>query len=309
MRSLPSGSGLTPAPAQALALPDAGAGLGFALAAAVLYGTYLYVYKRYFSHLPAMAYLAVAEGAAALWYLPVAASAWSSDLAVDAVDAVALVGAALLTGVAIAVSIRAVQLGDVSYVTPLNKLVPLFVLPMELLLLETSLTAFQIGGVLVATAGIYLANYEAGGLLAPFRRAFFYRPAQLALGGAVVFAVVDLSKRVLLQELALPVPVVVWTSLVGITAVVAPMGWRQRHRLPRSAVPKLLAMGVVLALGDHLIGLAFARLPASVASPVINAQAVVAVVLGGLLLREEAFSRRLAASVLVVGGIALLALG
>ncbi|WP_368409320.1 DMT family transporter [Halomarina litorea] len=286
-----------------------GTGLGFAVAAALLYGTYLYVYKRYFSHLPAMAYLAVAEGAAALWYLPVALDAWSADLAVSALDAGAVVVTALLTGVAIALSIRAIQLGDVSYVTPLNKLVPLFVLPMELLLLETVLAPLQIAGVLVATAGIYLANYEAGGLLAPFRRALSYRPAQLALVGAAVFAVVDLLKRVLLQELSLPVPLVVWVSLVGITAVVAPFGWRQRGDLPRRVLPKLLALGVVLALGDHLIALAFARLPASVASPVVNAQAVVAVLLGGLLLREAAFSRRLAASLLVVGGIALLALG
>lgn len=293
----------------ALALPDVGAGLAFALAAALLYGTYLYVYKRYFSHLPAMAYLTVAEGAAAVWYLPVALDAWSADLAVSAVDAGAVVVSALLTGVAIAISIRAIQLGDVSYVAPLNKLVPLFVLPLELLLLETSLGPLQIGGVLVATAGIYLANYEAGGLLAPFRRAAVYRPAQLALAGAAVFAVVDLLKRVLLQELSLPVPLVVWVSFLGITAVTAPAGWRQRGDLPRSVLPYLLALGVPLALGDHLIGLAFQRLPASVASPVINAQAVVAVVLGGLLLREEAFSRRLAASALVVGGIALLALG
>nr|WP_254536326.1 DMT family transporter [Halomarina sp. BCD28] len=302
-----------PSPARALTLqsvvPDVGTGLGFAVAAALLYGTYLYVYKRYFSHLPAMAYLAVAEGAAALWYLPVALDAWSADLAVSALDAGAVVVTALLTGVAIALSIRAIQLGDVSYVTPLNKLVPLFVLPMELLLLETVLAPLQIAGVLVATAGIYLANYEAGGLLAPFRRALSYRPAQLALVGAAVFAVVDLLKRVLLQELSLPVPLVVWVSLVGITAVVAPFGWRQRGDLPRRVLPKLLALGVVLALGDHLIALAFARLPASVASPVVNAQAVVAVLLGGLLLREAAFSRRLAASLLVVGGIALLALG
>ena len=105
--------------------PSVDAGFGFAVAAALIYGVYLYVYKRYFSHLPAMAYLAVAEGAAAVWYLPLAADAWTADLAIDAVDAVAVVGTALLTGVAIAATIRAIQLGDVSYVTPLNKLVPL----------------------------------------------------------------------------------------------------------------------------------------------------------------------------------------
>lgn len=297
------------ATAAALQLPLPETGLGFAVAAALLYGSYLYAYKRYFSHLPAMAYLAVAQGAAVVWYLPVALDGLSTTTAVGWVDAGAVVVTALLTGVAIALSIKAIQLGDVSYVTPLNKLVPVFVLPIELLLLETVLGPLQIAGVLVATAGIYLANYDSGGLLAPFRRAVSYRPAQLALAGAGVFAVVDVLKRVLLQELSLPVPLVVWVSLLGIAVVVTPMGWRQRGDVPREMLPWLVAVGVVLASGDHLTALAFQHLPASVASPVVNAQAVVAVVLGGLLLRERAFSRRLAASVLVVGGIALLALG
>lgn len=291
-------------------LSTSAVGLGFALAAALLYGGYLYGYKRYFSDLPAMAYLAAVEGAAAIWYLPVVAGVDRAALAdVGATDWAAITATALLTGAAIAVSIRAIQLGDVSYVTPLNKVVPIFVLPLEIGLLGAALTPLQIAGVLVATAGIYLANYEAGGLLAPLRRAFSYRPAQLALVGAAAFAVVDLLKRVLLQDLALPVPLVVWLSLLGVTAVGGAFGWRRRSDLSRRALPALFAMGLVLAVSDHVTALAFQRLPASVASPIINGQAVVAVVLGGVLLGERAFSRRLAASVLAVAGIALVAFG
>ena len=286
------------------------AGLAFAVAAALLYGAYLYGYKRYFSGFPAMAYLTVTEGAAAVWYLPVVAGVDSAALArLGAAHWAGVVATALLTGVAIAVSIRAIQLGDVSYVTPLNKLVPAFVLPLELGLLGAVLTPLQVAGVVTATAGIYLANYEADGVLTPLARALAYRPAQLALLGAGAFAVVDVMKRVLLQDLALPLPVVVWTSLVGVTAVAAPLGWRRRGDLPVRLLPALVAVGLVLAVGDHTIALAFQRLPASVASPIVNGQAVVAVVLGGLLLDERAFSRRLAASLLAVAGIALIALG
>lgn len=286
------------------------AGIAFAVAAALLYGAYLYGYKRYFSDLPAMAYLTVTEGAAAVWYLPAVATVDRAALArLEAIDWLAVVATALLTGAAIAVSIRAIQLGDVSYVTPLNKLVPAFVLPLEIGLLGAVLTPLQVAGVVAATAGIYLANYEADGVLAPLARALAYRPAQLALAGAAAFAVVDVMKRVLLQDLSLPLPVVVWVSLVGIAAVAAPLGWRRRGDLPVRLLPVLVAVGAVLAVGDHTIALAFQRLPASVASPVINGQAVVAVVLGGLLLDERAFPRRLAASLLAIAGIALVALG
>jgi drug/metabolite transporter (DMT)-like permease len=45
-----------------------------------------------------------------------------------------------------------------------------------------------------------------------------------------------------------------------------------------------------------------------VASPIINTQAVVAVVLGGIVLRESAFGARLLAAGLPVAGVALVAL-
>ena len=209
------------------------AGLVAALAAALLYGCYLAGYKRFFGDYPALSYLFVVNAAAVGWYLPVAAPFLSRLTRLAPGALAALFGIALLTGLAIAALFEALRRGDVSYVTPLNKLVPLFVLPLELLFFEAGLSALQMGGVVLATAGIYASNYESGGLVDPFRRALSYRPAQLALASAAMFGVVDAGKRLLLQDLALPAPLVVWVSLVGITGVVAPLGYRQRGRLPR----------------------------------------------------------------------------
>jgi drug/metabolite transporter (DMT)-like permease len=55
--------------------------------------------------------------------------------------------------------------------------------------------------------------------------------------------------------------------------------------------------------------LSFADLPASLASPVINTQAVVAVGLGGVLLGEEALRIRLVAAAFAVAGVTLITLG
>lgn len=60
-------------------------------------------------------------------------------------------------------------------------------------------------------------------------------------------------------------------------------------------------------LAVHLTTLAFDAAPASVVSSVVNTQAVVAVVLGGLLLGERGFGRRLLAALLAVVGVALIA--
>jgi drug/metabolite transporter (DMT)-like permease len=72
--------------------------------------------------------------------------------------------------------------------------------------------------------------------------------------------------------------------------------------------PRFAVAGLVVAPGEHVTSLAFTALPASVASPIINTQAVVAVVLGGIVLRESAFGARLLAAGLPVAGVALVAL-
>ncbi|MFC7042793.1 EamA family transporter [Halonotius sp. GCM10025705] len=72
---------------------------------------------------------------------------------------------------------------------------------------------------------------------------------------------------------------------------------------------KLLLAGGVLAAGQHLVSVAFVALPASVVSPIVNTQAVIAVVLGSLLLGEPHARLRLLAGGLAVGGVVLVSIG
>jgi drug/metabolite transporter (DMT)-like permease len=95
--------------------------------------------------------------------------------------------------------------------------------------------------------------------------------------------------------------------LVGVAVVLLPAAVRNPLEASRDDVPKFLAVGALVALGEHLTTVAFAALPASVASPVINTQAIVAVVLGGVLLGERHFRLRLVAAVLAVVGVAMIA--
>jgi drug/metabolite transporter (DMT)-like permease len=211
------------------------------------------------------------------------------------------------TAAAFVLFLRAIEDGAVSYVAPINKVVPMFVLPLEVGLLGQVLAPIQVAGVVVTTLAVYVANYEPGGFFAPFARAARSRPAQLALASAACYAVADVGKRVALQELAIPGTLWVPLLLVGVAVVLAPAAIRNPIDATRRDVPKLLAAGGLVALGEHLTTVAFAALPASVASPVINTQAIVAVVLGGLLLGERHFRLRLAAAVLAVAGVAMIA--
>jgi drug/metabolite transporter (DMT)-like permease len=55
--------------------------------------------------------------------------------------------------------------------------------------------------------------------------------------------------------------------------------------------------------------LAVTTLSASIASPIINTQAVVAVLLGGVLLGEDAFRVRLLAAGFAVAGVTMITVG
>jgi len=73
----------------------------------------------------------------------------------------------------------AIAVGDVSYVAPISKLVPVFVIPVEVAVFGQRLTPLQTAGIVVATAAVYVANYERGALLEPLIRAARSRPARL----------------------------------------------------------------------------------------------------------------------------------
>jgi len=291
------------------------AGVSTALAAALVFGAYLYVYKRSFDALPATVYTAVNEVAGFAWYLPIAALTWPSGAAVvppetTLADVALLCGVGLVIAAANLVSIRAFKLGDVSYIAPLNKLVPVFVLPIELLVLTADLGPLQVLGVGVAGVAIYVANYETASALAPLQRVVAYRPAQLALLGALLFAMADVGTRAVLSTTPFTTQTVALFSFVAVAAVALPLAApRVEWSRLRPVLPGVIALSAVFAVGVHLATVSFAAATASVVSPLLNTQAIVAVLLGSVLLDEGLLGRRLTAAVVAVAGIALVASG
>lgn len=288
-------------------------GIVYSVVAAFIWGVYIFLLKQYFGGYPGPVVTVVVNAFAILWYLPVTAVRTDpgsvptlGELGLFGVGIVAGTGA--LVGLAFVLFLDALAEGDVSYVAPINKLVPVFVLPIEIVLLNQFLGPLQIAGVVVATLAVYVANYRGGSLADPLRRAVHSRPAQLALASAACYAASDVGKRVALQELA--IPTTVWVPLLFVTAGVAvlPVALR-RWKSVRGALPRFAAAGGVVAIGEHVTSTAFALVPASVASPIVNTQAIVAVVLGGVLLREPDFGIRLVAAFLAVAGVSLIAVG
>ncbi|WP_277554955.1 EamA family transporter [Halobaculum limi] len=286
-------------------------GIAVAVAAAVLWGVYIFSLKRYVSGVPATVLTVLVNVCALAWYAPVVAVRLSpSDLpdpaSIGVGGVLALVGVVGGVAAGFVVYVNALAIGEVSYVTPINKIVPVFVLPMEVALLGADLPALAVAGVLVVTAAVYVANYRGGNLLEPLRRAASARPAQLALLSAVAYAVGDVGKRAVLDRVGLPPEALVVVVLGGVLLVLLPLAIRDWPS-KRPPLSTFAALGLLVATAEHLTSVAFAALPASIASPVINTQAVVAVVLGGVILGEQRLGTRLVAAALVVCGVGLLA--
>jgi len=289
-------------------------GIGVAIGAALVWGGYLFYLKRAFEDYPASLLTVSINSFALVWYLPVflvgvgprGASDALRTFGVDEIAVVALT--ATMVAAAMIAFLRALAVGEVSYVAPISKIVPVFVLPIEVIALGQVLTPLEVGGVVVATAAVYVANFRGGALLDPLRRAATSTAARLALLSAMAFAVSDVARRVGLQELAIPVGLWVPLLLGGVAVVLLPSALGATTPATfRADLPKLAVGGLFVAAGEGLTNVAFSLVPASIASPIINTQAVVAVVLGGLLLDEQQFGIRLVAAGLAVIGVTMIA--
>ncbi|MFC7096939.1 EamA family transporter [Halobaculum marinum] len=286
-------------------------GIAVALAAAVLWGVYLFSIKRYLAGVPATVLTVAVNACALAWYAPVAVTQLSAADVPDPAGlgvggVLALVGSVLGVAAGYVFVVNALALGEVSYVTPINKVVPVFVLPLEVALLGADIPVLAVAGIAVVTVAVYAANYRGGDPVEPLRRAVTARPAQLALVSAVAYAVGDVSKRAALDRVGLPPEALVVLVLAGVLLVLLPLAVRD---WPAEVPPAttFLALGLVVAGAEHLTSVAFAALPASIASPVVNTQAIVAVLLGGVVLGEERLGARLVAAGLAVVGVGLLA--
>ena len=290
-------------------------GIAISIGAALVWGGYLFYLKCAFTDYPASLLTVCINGFALVWYLPVFLMGVGPTAGRDvlATFGFAEIGIVALTASMVAAAmvafLGALAVGDVSYVAPISKIVPVFVLPIEIVVLGQALTPREVAGVVVATMAVYVANFRGGALLDPLRRARSSMAARLAILSAMAFAVSDVARRVSLQELAIPVGLWVPLLLGGVAVVLLPAAIRaETPATLRADLPKFVAGGLFVAAGEGLTNTAFSLVPASIASPIINTQAVVAVVLGGLLLNEARFRLRLVAATLAVIGVTMIAL-
>lgn len=285
-------------------------GIGLALLAAVLWGGYLFTIKRYFAMDTPVVVIVTLNICAAAIYVPVLWFHRPTGVplfpSIPAREWVYVAAVLAVFSAAVMTLYHALARGDVSYVAPISKISPLFVLPIEMLVLGEFLTPLQVLGVGCATMGVYIANYTGGSLLAPVVHAATSGPARLALTHALLFGVYQVGVRYVLHDLALPTRVWVIIKLVGVAMILGPLAVRRWSNAVLAKWQLVAFAAVLIVAAEHVTALAFAATPASIASPIVNFQAIVAVLLGGIVLGESQLGLRIVAAAVAVVGVVLI---
>lgn len=210
--------------------------------------------------------------------------------------------------------VKSLELSDLSLTVPMLAATPLFLLATSPLMLGEFPDAGGLAGIVSIVAGSYLLNISRWreGPLAPFKALLRQRGPRLMLVVAFLWSISANIDKIGLRHSS---PVFWVTCAFGVTTLfltpfVTPMAWRTAGRgfsLVWAKPWYLLATGLLEATTCvcQMYALTMTLVPYVIS--VKRLSAVIAVLLGGLVLREEKLSERLLGSILMVAGVFLIA--
>lgn len=209
--------------------------------------------------------------------------------------------------------VSALHYGDLGLTYPLLALTPLFLIPVEWLLLGDVPGLAGLAGILLVVAGVYLLNFSAreASLLAPFAAVLRDRGARRMLGVALIWAVSGVVDRVAVTNASTPFYGTLLTG--GLTVAFLPLVSWKGGGVRRAVAPgsRILLVGQGLLFGLMFI-CQMEALRQTLAAYVITVKrsgALVSVLLGAALFREGGLRQRLFGTAIIVAGVALLAIG
>lgn len=242
----------------------------------------------------------------AIFLAPVAV--W--QLATTPVDiSITVIAIAILAGcielVAFYAWLEALNVDDLSVVSPLRQSVPIFVVVLEPILLSVAFDPRIALGAVLAAVGAYVVLVDDTGFLAPLTRVTEAGP-RLALGSALFFAFASITAKFILGA----VPSVIYAAYIftwvsgGLSLVL----WNQTGTLPRAKLTskRFIVLGLLTAAVTLTTFATLNLTPVvSQALVVFRASILFNVALGGLLFKETGLLPKFLGSVLIIAGIAL----
>ncbi|WP_158508626.1 EamA family transporter [Gemmatirosa kalamazoonensis] len=212
--------------------------------------------------------------------------------------------------------VRAFREGELSEVQPIFGLLPLFVMAGGAVILREVPTPTAAFGVAVLAAGIYTVGLTAGGsILAPVRALARKSSSWYAVASTACFSITSVLHKIGIAEVG-PLP---WGTTLGVgsalsLAVLLPLAGRRRAGPVAVDAGRwtrlVLLAGLFFALQQVGLQLALRMQDAAYVVSISSTSVIFVSVLAVLVLGErQAAAHRIAGSVLVSAGAALIALG
>lgn len=224
-----------------------------------------------------------------------------------------LLGSGLVHGLYLACLTRAYDEGDLSFVYPLIRSAPIFLVLWAVLFLGEHFTPLGLAGIAVTIGGVFLLQVgesSAKGLLAPFL-ALGKKPAQLAFLGALFLSFGSLIDKV---GVGVVHPFRYAVLFVYIVTLVFSFFMARRRNIRALFIQwfrsrkRLLAAGTVGLPSYALVLLAMTLSQVSYVISARQISVVIGVLLGVLMLGERHRKIRLLASLLICGGVVMIGL-
>lgn len=207
---------------------------------------------------------------------------------------------------------KAVRHLEVSYVSPLMNISPLFLLIFSFFLLHEQPRMTQIAGVLLTITGTYLLQgHRHKRFLDPLRQMIHSRHVHHLVFALVALSFLQIIDKFSVSKLGLGAPTYLFLVWLLISAELLVLEWVRFDmgdlKKDFREDGKWLALAGALFFISILLGLKTLELaPVSLAIPIRRTSALFSIVLGGRMFHEKNIKRKLSAATLMVLGAALI---
>ncbi len=284
----------------------------YATVSAILFTAVAVISKELMDHIDAVRFTAIYSALAAFFYTPVLLYYLStSDTGLTALLAVLT----LLSGLGNVAGMLAYNYSlsktQISVAMPLNRVQPVFVGLLGVLLLGETMSTEKVLGIGLVTFASYIILLEGGHeILDPVKNLLDDRGAQLALASAVFFSATSIIDRFVTEQFSPQIYTFLILASMA-TALNAYMIKKDSNHVNKSLKEilnyrKMYAYaGLMTAIAYLVLYIAFSQAEASKVVPVLQLQVPLTVLLGQELFKEGHIIQKIIASILLIAGVIL----
>lgn len=221
--------------------------------------------------------------------------------------AMAIVAASRIAG--FVVRATGLKIGDISVVTPLSRMTPIFVVVSEFIVFREAFGILTLAGIPLVVLGSYIIMLKEGtSVLEPVKNLSKERAAQLAILSTMIYGFSAPASRYAVRNLSPEI-----FTYLSYLIMVAGFGYLLKRRDGSIDVRETfnqnsyawLLIGVVAMLSSYLLFYSYTLVPISKANPVLQVRVLPPVIIGGLYFKEKNLARKTLGTITLLAGVVL----